>query len=374
LIVDRRIVGLDAWRAFLLLGGPLTHAALMMAKAQPNYEMTWSIIQWSTHLFRMEAFFFISGIVSSLSQVRRPGWVWSRIIQLGLPLVTVWIVIMIPLVTMTNHMNGDHVKLIAPQHLWFLYVLILMALLAAVANDWLNRIASVIDQQNIVIVLSVWMIISALLASSVPLANEYVPTKKLVIAFFTDNYSYGSYYLAGALFSRCPILMDQVRRTRFWWIGLVVSLVSLALYSYGYESFNPASGDLVGRCAIEATVAISSVTMCVCVTHTSFRMTNIPTLVWRFSRTSFTVYLMHLPILELLFLLPGTRGANPAVLFFLASYTCLSLSVALHILMARFMWFRILFNGKIEGPLRVALDRFIVRRLPATSTMIEDRG
>ena len=79
-----RIYGLDLWRSGLLLVGPLIHST------SPGY------ISDASSLFRMQVFFFIAGFLSAHASEKQADWTVRRYVQLGVPVITVWLFVLIP--------------------------------------------------------------------------------------------------------------------------------------------------------------------------------------------------------------------------------------------------------------------------------------
>jgi len=149
--IDRpeRLHGLDALRASALLLGIVLHASLaffpqqiwIVADDSKSVGAAW--LFFAIHLFRMTAFFLISGLFAHMMLSRR-GWLSfakDRVIRITGPLAAFWFPVMAGIVTAlvwTSYVNGLVVPGAPPPpppqwdwtnvpltHLWFLYVLTL---------------------------------------------------------------------------------------------------------------------------------------------------------------------------------------------------------------------------------------------------------
>ena len=352
--INRRIVGLDAWRAGLLLGGPVVHAAGFAKRLYPEHMPVWTLIEWMSHLFRMQAFFFISGLVSSFAAGQRSHWFRLRLVQLGLPLVTVWITLLIPIEAFAGRSAIATTHFKDPLHLWFLYVLIVATLAFRILRQH-TSVYRFIDSRSLLSFLMLWTVCSLLISYYSAALYGLIGNEGLVLLALAATPYYVLFYLAGTILANCPNILAQVERTRLWPLGILGWVVAIALFPHLSSSYFTRLGKPMAQCVSETIVTITSILMCICVAHTALRVRKIPSLIWRFSRASFTVYLLHFPIIEVLCLLPGVARINPGLWFVLIAYTSLTLSLVAHRQFSRFAFFRTFYNGKIEGRFKAAL-------------------
>ncbi len=144
-----RLHGLDALRAGALLLGVVLHASLSFFPqpawivADDSRSVGAAVLFFAIHLFRMTAFFLISGLFAHMMLARKgwTGFARDRLVRIAGPLAAFWLPVMAGIVTAlvwNAHANG----LVTPgappppppsydwtnfplTHLWFLWVLLL---------------------------------------------------------------------------------------------------------------------------------------------------------------------------------------------------------------------------------------------------------
>ena len=152
---DERLHALDALRAFALFLGIYFHASLSFMPGLDEWVVTdtstsaaiW-IVSGFSHLFRMSLFFFIAGYFARLVYHRKGlrYFVRDRARRIGLPLL-MFLPVMIPLLGLIWEWGAQQSgKSIAPApplsvrnfpltHLWFLYYLLWMYVLALAGRE-----------------------------------------------------------------------------------------------------------------------------------------------------------------------------------------------------------------------------------------------
>ncbi len=154
-----RLHAMDAVRAIALLAGVVLHATLAylpglppliaapVADASPSPAL--AIVFFVIHVFRMTAFFLIAGFFARMMLHRRGfgGFVKNRLVRIAVPLIVGWPIVMAALAGMwiwtISHMTPGAMPLTPPPpaggrpflavpltHLWFLYVLLLLYVVA----------------------------------------------------------------------------------------------------------------------------------------------------------------------------------------------------------------------------------------------------
>lgn len=154
---EERYHGLDALRASLMALGVLLHVACSFQLGDPDggwpyrdsqQSLVATLIVIGTHFVRMPLFFVLSGFFASQTVARRGvrGFVVDRCLRVGLPLAVGW-VLLTPIVgfafsyAISVQRGGDPLSAVTlvkplpggPAHLWFLYYLLLLCGLAALA-------------------------------------------------------------------------------------------------------------------------------------------------------------------------------------------------------------------------------------------------
>lgn len=134
-----RIAGLDLWRGLLMLAGLPVHASFALPRVA-----LFDVVEDVSLGFRMGAFFAISGLLSALALRRRGGreWLAGRAVQLGIP-CAVAILLFSPLIAwLTATAGPGHaMRVLLPfewHHAWFLPALFLYSA-TALALDRADR-------------------------------------------------------------------------------------------------------------------------------------------------------------------------------------------------------------------------------------------
>jgi len=163
-----RYHGLDALRAFAMLGGILLHLAIyfvpfhitgIIAESSGSTLFTYFIYQ--THMYRMQVFFLLAGFFARLVLHRNGyfGFAWHRFTRIAIPFGVGW-VIMYPLITIYHVYAAKQTETLLSEqlfaafawssivndelagftliHLWFLYYL-LLCYVVAVFVEWMCR-------------------------------------------------------------------------------------------------------------------------------------------------------------------------------------------------------------------------------------------
>ncbi|MEJ5055151.1 acyltransferase family protein [Sphingobacterium sp. MYb382] len=147
----KRYVGLDLFRAILMLIGPAFHIALIfdtpeiITKVDTNNILLHNLLS-ITHSFRMEFFFLLSGFFSSyLIENKGAQYFWqNRIKRLFYPLVTSLIFIL-PLTIYTYDLIIEDNPLRTTSHLWFMITLSAVALIYYFYYPLIKKIIDLIN-------------------------------------------------------------------------------------------------------------------------------------------------------------------------------------------------------------------------------------
>jgi glucans biosynthesis protein C len=210
---------LDAARAAAMILGVFFHGVISFmatpvgwAVQDRSTHMGADAFAWLVHAFRMPVFFMLSGFFSRMLVQKRglDGFLKQRLLRLGLPFLIFWPLVCGALFFLWRwgrslpgqpasegtplHVPTDRLVL-APAHFWFLYYLLMLALVAwAVgrfrAPAWMDRLRHLAP-----------LALAAILLGMRPLDIEtpltFVP-KPLILAF------YGVYFFLGWLLHRQP--------------------------------------------------------------------------------------------------------------------------------------------------------------------------
>lgn len=357
-----RIVGLDAWRAGLLLGGILLHGSIGL----PGNAL-FGAIDIVSQTFRMGSFFAIAGALSALSIARAgPGeWMLRRITRLGIPL-TVSMLVFPPFIwSMVRTYGWAEATPPLPfdwYHLWFLVALLLYSLalhrLVAIGLD--DRIAAGLDRWSagtrspVSVVILATACATALLFAVTPVAASTVLTPPYFFAYRNVQLiaGYLPMFLLGVFAVRAPkfgaTLLDG------WRIAMAVVALIAAIYALWFLSMAPQMTrlDPAHAAAMTATLRFVAGALCppaafVLILKSAIAIRRIPDRVARLSDASYTIYLLHLPLAAAINLPLRTAGVDPLGCYIAAVIGSGSLSYLVHrAFVRRSDTLRLLLNGQ----------------------------
>ena len=337
-----RIVGLDAWRAVLLLGGPLVHS-IAYGHSTASLEM----IGTGSYLFRMAAFFAIAGFTGAMTMAeKRSGWLANRARQLVVPLCSMMLVVwMIRRATTPLPGHLAYADRLFPGHLWFLMSLIAItpAMLVTEKLGINARLVRWIDDH----VAAFLGFMSALACASsiapVYLAAMLHPLGTTLSIVLLSTVEYAVFYLLGFLICRSESCRAWLRHGAMMWTGPAIWAATMIVLTCGGALSVP-HAQFLGTLLTGLTGCWMSVT----VLASAVRITRISPAVKALSDASYSVYLFHFPIaLVLAMLVPVLLPTlNPYLLYLLIVSVCTSGSLALHAGMSRSAGLLFLFNGR----------------------------
>ena len=351
-----RNASLDAARGILMMLGVVLHTANIYSTG--GGWLVWdaersSFFDWLTelvHVFRMPAFFWISGYFCALTFQRNgaAGLVQKRLPRLALPLISAWVVLNITQEILLALWQGERISTaildgVPLYHLWFLVDLLLYIGVAALLLPRLGCLASLNHQLDR---LPLWAMLPALAVFSVALTiaarltgvayeNVFGLTSLFRLA------TYAPFFAVGIVMFDHKAARETFLRTP---VALILIALPIALYAKAYTHDH---GALVGEAALtlEYLAIWVSVAAVLRIFHALFR-TDSP--ITRFlSDAAYSVFLFHHIIVATLgaALLAYPLGAW--VKFILVAGISLSLSALIHVtLIAPNPVARRLFNGK----------------------------
>ena len=364
-----RIAGIDSWRAILLVIGPLIHAAPLVSGA--DHHARWlEILVEASQSFRMGAFFCIAGLLMvQIDYRQRPDWLGKRVVQLVLPLISAWLLLLVPTTLVEQWWTGQAADVPGLSYLWFLPDLALATLLFWVLDGPNGRVC-LPGRGGMA-----WL---ALLAAAV--APFYVVGHKAesglngslgaVVAQFPY---YFLFFLGGVLVARHAPAMAMLRSSRFWWIGPAALALYLMWYDLRLSWWLPPhnwESHTVYRSTAYLLKAAASVAMVFTILATALRASGRQGLK-RLSAASYTIYLFHYPLIVAASFIFPVQAMPDIVSFALLSLIGLGGGLAAHErLVKRFAVAQILFNGRMpttipfwEGRIRPLLHPVAPARL-----------
>jgi glucan biosynthesis protein C len=339
-----RIVGLDAWRAALMLGGLFVHGSMWLPDAP-----LFTVVASTSQAFRMGAFFAIAGFLSARALSTRPPqqWLRRRIVQLGMPL-GFGITILSPLIWWLSRglPPGSFARLISPfswHHLWFLVALILYSAAAsalfrvASRRALIGRLGEAIVAEKLS-ALSIFMLVAA---TSIVLM---VATKALVpvsVAVPFPNIELIAAYFPVFLFGMSMDLVVPLRAALLArWRGhagvlAAVALVSCLWFCAGAAIASPRVADAVAIALKTVALALGPATVFLIILRSAQTVQHIPRIVRDLSEASYTMYLLHVPIICLVNLTTLLRPWHTYTRYGLAIGIAFGTSYGFHRLVVR---------------------------------------
>lgn len=352
-----RIYGLDTWRAGLLLVGPLIHAAPALAAALHSDPDLYGGVTRASGLFRMPVFFFIAGFLASHAQIKQIGWLKRRVVQLGVPMLSTWFLLVMPLQYLRISVFSQ--RGYNPVHLWFLGDLLLFSCVFSHASTILAIEKAIAPIRPIVILVGFFLASGLLAALRYPIAH-------IPVDVWTTNLlqapSDAIFYLAGMMFQRNEALFALLRRRP-------VALSGVAMFSIAFLVIENLQGLLLPgqhhllKLAIAGASGVVAAGMCCSIMASALTMTTRPRIVSHLSQASYSIYLLHLPVIMVAVSPLARLGAGVGVTYGLLVVTAFGVSWAIHeFVITRIAWLRFLFNGALR---HAARGRSV--RKPATS-------
>jgi glucan biosynthesis protein C len=367
---QNRIVYMDWGRVlFMMLGIPY-HAGLAYVPGStwdirsPDASPFASAISGAIHAFYMPAFFVIAGYFAAMTLARKESGAWlrSRFVRLGVPFIAA-IIILNPLQTLTSlaanpdiadgHLTEAFLTLSSTpgkhwvRHLWFLSALMLLSIASALLwhhamslmNDPESRVRRLINQRYgltfIAAVLVVWhagmLTYPKLIHVTLSFGGGLVDLH--------DAIRYAPYYTIGLL-----LFLDDDFLTRFTKPNIASSLAaisSLALYIYFWRGEDPISSAM--RNVAEPVSALFVTQTLMSLLKKGARNAN--KYVSLLSDISFTMYLVHLPIVLLLAWGLLEVPMRPAIEFLTITVVTAILSIGIGLLIRQSVILTFLFNG-----------------------------
>lgn len=369
----------DSLRAFLMLLGIPYHAAMVYHSRvlwdvqSPDKSELLTFLSGVLVSFRMPAFFIVAGYFAAMMLEKRAPleWLQGRIIRLGLPFVTGLVLlapVQVALVDLNSAMMGvipmaDALDLAASDvahpgfswimHLWFLPALLIYSMLLVFSQSWLHgstrgglveRLSLYCSSAPRTALLALALFIAAWdvmisLSQHRMLAMDGAPA--YLLAHGIDPYlRYLPIFFLGVLIrSQAPIRLAFVWRKGWQMPALAIITAISASLLRGRE------GEALAI-SYEVMDGLASILMSFTIIGIAERFWNRPDpRIDRIVDASFTIYLLHHPIiygLATIFLLPDW---SPLVEFTLICVLTFVLSYGAHRLLRRSSLALFLFNG-----------------------------
>jgi glucan biosynthesis protein C len=338
---SQRILGLDMWRAILMMLGLVRHAADWRSD-----DPVFNLIILVSASFRMGAFFCISGLLTGYALLRRPArsWIRRRMFQLGVPLLFGLLVLCPTLSLLNGWINvregGRFSFGISWYHLWFLVALMLYSAGAVwlhrfdVQRGWIDGAVRRMGTVETIVMIAGAATFVTIIVTTLILSN-YTPTaywnSLAQIRWITG---YALLFAFGFAISRSDVLHRQaIRQARLAYF-IIAALVIADAYAFGYVPGVPEQPALKPL-AFAAGAAFGPLAASLLILRSAFRIGRVPPALCMIADASFTIYLVHLPFLALAYTGLTFVAWNPYVESAVAIGASGVLSLALHELVVR---------------------------------------
>lgn len=369
----------DSLRAILMLLGIPYHAAMAY-----NTRVIWDVqsLDKSEALtflsgflvtFRMPAFFIVAGYFAAMLLARRPplAWLRSRFVRLGVPFLTGLVLLAPPqlffidlkdalngLMTMPQAMHRAAYDVTHPSfgwimHLWFLPALLAYSTLIALALAFVQarglsqhlRTTGEALSRHRAFALPTVLAVAMLWEIAIALSHTYflaIPSGlAFLLAHGVDPYlRYLPFFLLGLILRSVPDLRPSLVWQGGWTLPVIATASAIA------------ASVLRGRPGLDleilynATDAIAAILMSAVLIGCASRLWNRPNrTVDRIVDASFTIYLLHHPLIYALVTLFLLVAWPPVLEFVIVSLATLAVSYGVHQILRQSRLALFLFNG-----------------------------
>lgn len=345
---EGRIVGLDAWRAMLMLGGLFVHCSVALEHTHVFY-----VVEMASQAFRMGVFFALSGYLSALTLRRVPSDVWlsRRLRQLGYPTMT-GVLFLSPamwwLLTSDRTFRGAIPLPFEWWHLWFLWGLLLasalLRLLDRNAAIWRSTLAIGERMAPPALILATAVLTAVMFALTPPVMFALL-SPRLVQAYANVQLIFG--YLPTFLFGVLAARSEHIRLGLLRSSRLVATILAVIAVCYGL-----AGAGLLDRG--EPYVRFIGAALCpplvfAIVLRTAASIRRVPRVVRGLTDASYTIYLLHLPLAVLINTRLYPPALHPNLRYAVTILLAGGLSWLAHVLIVkRFRVAALLLNGRTE--------------------------
>ena len=366
---------MDAARSILILLGVMLHAANIYAEGG-----SWLVndadsrvcgqLSGFVHLFRMPAFFIISGFFCAYTLSKYPlgRFLRLRMTRLLVPFLAAALLLNGTQIQVSQHMALEGVRSLADPlplsfwlssgwvyHLWFLldlmvYFLLVVAVVATpAARRLIDRFAAWIEPRlrpNLVTWLGL-VLLPACAIEALHVLGWLVPALHQGLLWFGAPLMllyYAVFFVTGMMLCRFRVLLDLFTRPS---IGLVaLSLVA----AFTCVALDPGHGLLV-KAAVYFAHALLVTLLCQWVMLLFKALANRPSRLFHYlADASYSIYLFHHIFVVLVGIALLALPFAPMVKFFVVSAVTLAVSLAIHhFVVLRVPFLRFLFNGKYEA-------------------------
>jgi peptidoglycan/LPS O-acetylase OafA/YrhL len=329
---ESRVLGLDAARASMMILGVLLHSLVFSIRYLDSASLAEAQIlfgSWFTlHTFRMPAFFLLGGFFANLliGKLGSRGYLRNRLKRIGLVLI-----ILGPVIVPLTFFASGQLETIGGvsdwnlQHLWFLYYLLMISVIAYLIS--LLRVPNSVQQMqkwigfHISNPLILWMVpMMFLLVPGILDPNgrlntpEYLSPDPIFVVY------YGFFFLLGVMLHKSG-KQGLESLSRRGWVLFAIGIVSAQIaFGWGLIPTETLMNKFVSHMA--------SFYLAFGVIGLFLHFVGAENRVWSYlTRTSYWIYLVHLPIVFAILNL--LSRANLSVFFLVFCTFLLSLALSI---------------------------------------------
>lgn len=333
-----RIEGLSTWRAMLMLMGIVFHATCWH-EGHPLFQG----IVLASSTFRMGCFFLISGLLGGYALRRRAphAWLRQRIVRIGIPALFAYATIT-PIIGLLLDAAPPTAFIPRPipfdwYHLWFLFALVAYAPLTLLLHRLDRTTGMVAGVERLCRILpgaQTWVLLAVALASLVPM---------VLVSWMLDQWTsttyrapllqlrliagYAPVYGFGFLLARSALLRDTM-------IGRVTAPVAILMLIAAAYIWQFAILPMPVRAWTNATLVIGAAfgppAAASLILRSALAIRSVPPFVQKLADASFTMYLLHYPIIVAIKIALVSATRDPGIAFMCAIPVAAILSYAAH--------------------------------------------
>jgi glucans biosynthesis protein C len=379
---DDRLHALDALRAFALFLGIYFHASLSFMPGLDEWVVTDSstspaiwVVSGFSHLFRMSLFFFIAGYFGRLV-LHRKGlyyFVRDRAKRIGLPLL-MFLPVMIPLLGLIWEWGAQqsHKPIVAPAplsvrnfpltHLWFLYYLLWMYVVALAGREAIvrlldrsARIRQFLDRALVALLRRrmaplVFALPLAIVSFAVPEWNpgQAIPSPdKSLIPQLVPMAGFGTAFVFGWLCQRSMSTLTTMaeRSTSSLWLTWVCFVITFA-FGFALAKGVPAPWLPLARCGAAFSVGVTIWYWNQFLVGFALKHLAAPSSLRRYwADSSYWLYIAHLPLVTALQVIAAQLHWHWSIELALILAISVSLLLLSYALFVRSTWLGAVLNG-----------------------------
>jgi glucan biosynthesis protein C len=354
---NRRFAGLDAWRTALMLGGPVLHGSILHGP-----HLLFQIVEIVSGAFRMGVFFSISGLLAGFGLRRRTprAWFARHATRVGVPALF-GLAVLCPLTSLVLQsalppVEAAKILLFDWYHFWFLYGLLAYGGLTYLSLTLMNRrllvrsirLAKSAGQGRVLFLLSaagflLMFVVGLSVLALVPDRYQNLASLLRVIAAYAPLYGFGV-LMAFSSSLRASML-------KAWRLPATVLACTAILYLVWYGAMRAQlSPEAFARW--DSIVTFAGATICppsasLLILRSAMRVRGLGRWAHRLCSASFTLYMLHLPLLAAINAALLPLHWNYLLEYGLAVAVTIAACLVLHFsLVQRSPWLTFLLNGQ----------------------------